>query len=316
MKRKDAGKKPGQTACATVISAHGRHVIARHDDGSLWQVFSRGKKQETAVGDRVMLEPSASEQAWVAGIEPRRNLLYRSDEQRTKLFAANLDLVVLVLAPSPPLSPELVLRTWVACRAADIPLLLVINKTDLLNSNERLDLQVLHLLPVDQADAPQTLNISLLDKPQEALTALTGQLQGKVSLVLGQSGMGKSTLVNLMVPDARAQTGEISEALNSGRHTTTHTRMHMLPGGGALVDSPGFQAFGLSHLKADTLDQVFEWMLRERANCRFYNCKHVNEPGCGVIAAENAGRLDPAWRAFYLSLHEETRQARKRDLLG
>lgn len=263
-----------------------------------------------------MLEPSAANQAWLSGIETRRNLLYRSDEQRTKLFAANLDLVVLVLAPSPPLSPELVLRTWVACRAADIPLLLVINKTDLLNPQERLDLQVLGLLPTDRADAPLTLSVSLLEKPQEAIAALSEHLNSKVSLILGQSGMGKSTLVNLLVPNAGAQTGEISEALNSGRHTTTSTRMHMMPGGGALVDSPGFQAFGLSHLKADTLDTVFDWMLRERVNCRFYNCKHVNEPGCGVIAAEMAGRLDPSWRSFYLSLHEETRQARKRDLLG
>ncbi len=268
------------------------------------------------MGDRILLDPSAPGQAWVAGIQPRRNLLFRSDEQRTKLFAANLDLVVLVVAPSPPLSPELVLRTWVACRAADIPLLLVINKADLLNPDERLDLQVLHLLPVDPADAPQTLSISLLERPEQAASDLGEQLNGKVSLILGQSGMGKSTLVNLLVPDAGAQTGEISEALNSGRHTTTHTRMHMLPAGGALVDSPGFQAFGLSHLKADTLDGVFDWMLRERSNCRFYNCKHVNEPGCGIIAAELAGRLDPAWRSFYLSLHEETRQARKRDLLG
>lgn len=288
--------------------------MARHDDGSLWQVFSRSKKQEMAVGDRVMLEPSSADQAWVAGIETRRNLLFRSDEHRTKTFAANLDQIALVVAPSPPLSPELVLRTWVASRAADIPLLLIINKTDLLTPGERLDHSVLALLPVDPGEAPQCLSVSLTADPDTARNTLLAHLAGKTSLVLGQSGMGKSTLVNLLVPEAQAQTGEISAALNAGRHTTTHTRLHDLPGGGALVDSPGFQAFGLSHLSAAELDSVFGWLLKDGSNCRFYNCKHVNEPGCGVIAAEAAGVLNPAWRAFYLALQQESRQALRRKM--
>lgn len=309
-KQATARTSQASEACAQVIASHGRHILARHDDGSLWQVFARGKKQETAVGDRIRLEPSAPGQAWVAGIEPRRNLLYRSDEMRTKLFAANLDRVVLVVAPSPPLSPELVLRTWVASRAAGIPLLLVINKADLLGPDERLDLHVRHLIPEAAETAPEIVQISLKTHPEEALATLQSKLGGYTSLILGQSGMGKSTLVNLMVPEAGIQTGEISLALNSGRHTTTHTRLHDLPGGGALVDSPGFQAFGLSHLSAQDLDDVFDWMLRERTQCRFYNCRHVNEPGCGVIAAEQAGRIDPAWRSFYLALQQESRQAR------
>lgn len=264
------------------------------------------------MGDRIMLEPSAPGQAWLAGIEPRRNLLYRSDEHRTKVFAANLDLVMLVLAPSPPLSPELVLRTWAACKAESLPLLLVINKVDLLADGQELGQQVLALIPDSPQERPQVIYTSLLDKPDLAHQTLLTHLAGRSTLVLGQSGMGKSTLVNLMVPDAQAQTGEISAALNSGRHTTTHTRLHQLPDGGSLVDSPGFQAFGLSHLGAETIDQVFNWMLRDRVNCRFYNCQHVSEPGCGIIAAEKAGVLPANWRAFYLSLQQESRQARRK----
>ncbi len=117
-----------QKAQATVIATFGRHALARDDAGAKWQVFTRGKKLELAVGDRVALEPSAEGQAWVSAIEVRKNLLYRSDEHKMKVFAANLDWVVLVVAPSPPLSPELVLRTWVASKAAGLPLILLLNK--------------------------------------------------------------------------------------------------------------------------------------------------------------------------------------------
>lgn len=311
MKKRSSAPKREVTPQATVVASHGRHVLARHDDGSLWQVFSRGKKQEATVGDRVALEPSATDQAWLAAIAERTNLLYRSDQHRTKVFAANLDLVVLVLAPSPPLSPELVLRTWVACRVAGIDMLLLINKTDLLAPGQDLAADVLRLLPADPSHPPETLQTSLISDPDASRERLLKRMAGRQTLVLGQSGMGKSTLVNLLIPDAQAQTGEISSALNAGRHTTTHTRLYAVPGGGTLIDSPGFQAFGLSHLSAAEIDGAFEWMLGFGGECRFYNCKHINEPGCSVIAAEVGGKLDPAWRAFYQSLQAESLQARR-----
>jgi ribosome biogenesis GTPase len=303
---------PEQAQADTLVTAtHGRHALALRDDGSIWQVFTRGKKQEIAVGDRIALEQSAPGQAWLKSTQTRRNLLYRSDEHRTKVFAANLDQVILVLAPSPPLSPELVLRTWVATQAERIALILLLNKSDLLGPDDVMPARLQSLLPTPPEQRPLIIKTSIRHDPQQAHAQLQSLLADKTTLVLGQSGMGKSSLINLMVPDAQAAINEISLALNSGRHTTTHTQLHHLPAGGALIDSPGFQAFGLSHLREDTMAEIFDWMLRHREQCRFYNCKHISEPGCGVLAAQDAGIIRTEWLSFYHALQQDRRQAQR-----
>ena len=288
---------------ATVIASFGRHCVARDTHGKQWQVFGKGKKTDVAVGDAIRIEPSGEEQAWIADIGERRNLVYRSDEFRTKQFAANLDQVMLVLSVSPPYSPALVCRTVVACQVANIPLVVLLNKTDLIENIAQETERLRTWVPKQTEIKPLCLhNNSMRQRAQ--LLDLT---QDKSTLVLGQSGMGKSTLVNLLVPSAQAATAGISTALNSGKHTTTTTLMHDLPEGGHIIDSPGFQAFGLAHLTQAEIQSAFPDIADYALECRFSNCLHQQEPGCSVMAAVDGGVLSADRLNLYQQLLAERR---------
>ncbi|HZZ03705.1 ribosome small subunit-dependent GTPase A, partial [Paraburkholderia sp.] len=230
-----------------VIAAHGRHYMVAPEDGSpMLQCFPRGKRSEVAVGDRVIYEPTSADQGVIVEIGERRNLLYRSDQYKSKLFAANLDQLLVVLATEPHFSEDLLGRALVAAEAHELKPLIVLNKIDVVGelAGARMRLERYTALGYT------VVEVSIKTQPDAARAALIEHLQGHSTLLLGQSGMGKSTLVNLLIPDAEVATREISTALNSGRHTTTFTRLYPLPGGdgGALIDSPGFQEFGLHHL--------------------------------------------------------------------
>ena len=239
-----------------VIAAHGRHYMVAPEDGSpMLQCFPRGKRSEVAVGDRVIYEPTSADQGVIVEIGERRNLLYRSDQYKSKLFAANLDQLLVVLATEPHFSEDLLGRALVAAEAHGLKPLIVLNKTDVTGALEgaRKRLESYRALGYTVVEA------SIKTQPDAARAALIEHLHGHSTLLLGQSGMGKSTLVNLLIPNAEVATREISTALNSGRHTTTFTRLYPLPGsdGGALIDSPGFQEFGLHHLTEGRLERAF-----------------------------------------------------------
>lgn len=287
-----------------IVAAHGRHYTVELADGSTRQCFPRGKKSGPAVGDHVLVQPQGDAEGVIERIEPRRNLLYRSDDMRTKQFAANVDQLLVVVAVEPAFSPELIGRALVAARHADIAPLIVLNKADLTQGFEQALAKMHALASVYQPPIPVVPTHAL--DAQATVAALLPHLRGKCSLLLGQSGMGKSSLLNALVPQARAATQEHSIALDAGRHTTTSTRLYHLPGGdGVIIDSPGFQNFGLYHLSAGDIERGFPEFAQHAAQCRFYNCTHRHEPGCGVLAAIDHGAIQPERHELYMRLLAE-----------
>ena len=277
-----------------VVAAHGRRFLI--DDGeNIVECVTRGRKSDIVCGDRVDFNLTHVDNGVIENVAPRRNLLYRSDEFRSKLIAANLDQAVVVVAAVPYFREELLIRCLVACESADIPVLIVLNKADLPET------QALHrhLETYARLGYPQITVSARGD-----LTELQTLLGGKTSVLVGASGVGKSTLLNHLIPDAGAATGEISLALDAGKHTTTQARLYHLPtaGGGDLIDSPGMQEFGLQHLTAAALMDAFPEIRGRAGQCRFYNCRHLKEPGCAVLAAVQAGDMLPNRLRVYQSL--------------
>ncbi|BBO59547.1 ribosome small subunit-dependent GTPase A [Mycoavidus sp. B2-EB] len=288
-----------------ITAAYGRHyLIELENHGGLLQGFPRGKKNEAAVGDKVICERRSNNQGVIVEILPRRNLLYRSDLFKTKYLAANLDQLLIVLATEPYFSEDLLGRALVAAQANQLTVLIVLNKTDLTAqlANTRARLNVYRGLGFE------VLETSVCAHPQATHKQLVDRLAGRATLLLGQSGMGKSSLVNLLVPEAQAATREISTALKTGKHTTTLTRLYTLPEGGVLIDSPGFQEFGLHHLPEETLVRAFVEFQPFLAGCRFYNCRHLHEPNCAVLAALERGEIAPARHALYMQLLTEKKR--------
>ncbi len=286
---------------ALVVACHGRHLMIERPDRTRLHAHLRGKRNDAVVGDHVHWRASG-DGAVVEGVLERRNLLFRQDEWRIKSFAANLDQVVLVLAVEPVFSERLLARSLVAAGHADIPVVVVLNKSDL----PGLDLALQRLSSYRAMGLPVTV-CSLGARPQQAREQLAPLLDQRTSLLLGPSGSGKSTLVNLVVPEARAQVGEISRALASGRHTTTSTTWYWLGGSaqGALIDSPGFQEFGLHQVAASDLAGLMPDLQRHEGHCRFSNCSHRAEPECSVRAAVDSGQLPAQRYRLYLEFHEE-----------
>ncbi|MDR1935133.1 MAG: ribosome small subunit-dependent GTPase A, partial [Candidatus Accumulibacter sp.] len=232
----------------TVVAAHGRHYLVETPGGVL-PCFPRGKKSHLACGDRVSITRSNAAQGVIDAILPRRTLLYRSNALRQKLIAANVTQVIVVVAAEPPFSPELLSRCLVAAESQGIGTLIVLNKCDL---EDRLAAAEALLAPFSRLGYP----ILRLCARRDA-DALRPPLAGQATVLVGQSGVGKSTLVNALVPDAKARTREISQALGAGRHTTTHATLYRLPDGSSLIDSPGLQEFGLHHLSPQELEHGF-----------------------------------------------------------
>jgi len=289
-----------------VVASHGRHVLVEDAQGQRLICHPRGKKNTPVVGDRVQWEPTGDEGS-IVRIDERRNLFYRQDEIRTKSFAANLDHVLILIAAEPEFSENQLVRALIACEAERITPIIGLNKSDLVEPFERAWSRLLPYQKMGYGVLPLSLRLSS-DVDREHLLQ---HLQGKTTLVLGPSGAGKSTLINLLVPGAQAQTGEISQALNSGRHTTTATTWYWVDRerGTALIDSPGFQEFGLHHIEPTSLASLMPDFRARVPECRFYNCTHLHEPSCGVLAAVG-GEITPARHRIYAELFEELSQTR------
>lgn len=287
----------------TVIAAHGRHYLVQTGSTRL-QCVTRGKKSDVAVGDIVTLKQTSPDQGVIESINERKTLLFRSDQYKSKLLAANVTQLFIVVATEPGFSDDLVSRALVAAEAAGITAHLILNKIDVVEllpkTRERLAMYARLGYPIHE--------VSARGVPEQTHEILTPLLQGQSTILIGQSGMGKSSLINLLVPDAELATREISAALDSGKHTTTFTRLFMLGNDASVIDSPGFQEFGLYHLTEGMLERAFREFMPHLGNCRFYNCHHLNEPGCAVLAAVEQGEIAPMRHALYQQLVHESSQ--------
>jgi ribosome biogenesis GTPase len=298
-----------QCSSGLVVATHGRHLIVEDDQGQRLTCHPRGKKSEAVVGDRVQWQPTqeGADEGVVVAVEERRNLLYRQDEWRSKSFAANLDQLLMWIAVEPVFSEAQLTRALISAESAGIPATIVLNKIDLPGAPTARE----RLLPY-RAMGYKVVELSLKKEIEAAREQVGPLLNGKASLVLGPSGAGKSTLINTLLPNARAETQEISLALNSGKHTTTSSLWYWLDDTrtSAVIDSPGFQEFGMHHIPPTELARWMPDIAKYMNDCRFHNCTHRQEPGCAVQAAVERGEVSPIRLSLYTDLFDELSRPR------
>ena len=268
-----------------VIAAYGRHYLVETGDGGRYACFPRGKKSAVACGDRVQFAQTADTQGVIESVEARATLFSRSAAHRQKLIAANVSQLAIVVAAEPSFSEELINRCLVAAEDQDLRSMILLNKCDLepaaRAARVRLD-------PYFQAGY-EVRELSALAGAESLRPLLAGQ----ATVLVGQSGMGKSTIINALIPEAQVATREISVFLASGRHTTTQARLHRLDANSTLIDCPGLQEFGLHHLSPQDIESGFVEFRSFLGQCRFQDCRHLREPGCALSRAAAEGAIHP-----------------------
>lgn len=284
-----------------VVACFGRSYRIELADGTQLECATRGKKSDVACGDQVNIQKSGDNSGVIDSIVPRKTLLYRSDAHHQKLIAANVTQAIMVVAAVPSFYRDLINRCIAACVHAGIAPLIVLNKSDLpetaaawasLGPQRNLGYPVLRL------------------SAKQDVSPLLPLLEGHTSVLVGQSGMGKSTLVNRLVPGAAVRVAETSLALDSGKHTTTGARLHHINANSHLIDSPGLQVFGLHHLSLEDTAQAFVDFRPWLGQCRFRDCTHRVEPGCAIDQACTAGHIDPTRLASYRALASDIARAK------
>jgi ribosome biogenesis GTPase len=297
-----------------IVRNTGSWYTVKTDDGQLFDCKVKGtfrlkgirSTNPVAVGDRVTITPSPDGQtALIEDIEDRRNYIIRKASNLSKqshIIAANVDMAALVATIAhPETSTTFIDRFLASAEAYRVPVLLIFNKTDLYNEEE---LRQMHeLVSLYKSIGYKCLTCSA--EKGNGIDELQAELMGKTTLLSGNSGVGKSTLLNLLVPDAEAKTAEISAAHDAGMHTTTFSQMFFLHQGGALIDTPGIKGFGTFDMEREEVSHYFREIFKTSADCRFGNCTHTHEPGCAVLQAVAEGKIAESRFNSYLSMLED-----------
>lgn len=297
---------------ATVIESTGSRYRLMDEDGAFIDARLRGKLRlegrrttnPVAVGDTVFYEEAPGGEIVVSGIAPRRNYIIRRASNLSKeahVIAANLDqalIVVTLFAPTTRI--EFIDRFLVTCEAYNIPAAIVLNKLDMAS---RMPEELDEFHDIYRKAGYRVIDISATGGA--GMEELSETVRGKVTLLAGNSGVGKSTIIKALSPEADIRIGKISEHHLKGMHTTTFARMYPLDGGGAVIDTPGIKGFGLIDIEDSEVFRYFPDFLRYASGCQYYNCTHIHEPGCAVVEAIRNGKLSLSRYESYLKILEE-----------
>ena len=280
----------------TVVAAYGKRFQVELPDKKRISCVTRGKKTDLACGDIVTIELTDKHEGVIENTLARKTLLYRSNAFKSKILAANVTQIIIVLATQPSFYEALLNRCLIAAEAANIKPLIVLNKCDLADDNNAKQKLALYT-----SLGYQVLTLSA----KEDISSLKPYLQDEASILVGQSGMGKSTIINSLLPDEDVRTREVSHTLDSGKHTTTAAHLYHIDAHSQLIDSPGLQEFGLHHLSTDELEHAFIEFRPYLGKCRFNNCKHLQEPECAIKDAVTSGHISSERLAIYQMLRTE-----------
>lgn len=284
----------GETQDGVVVTRYSMHADIEDTQGDIFRCNLRRTLSSVVVGDHVVWRKGHEQLQGISGVveavQPRKNELSRPDYyDGLKVMASNIDRIIVVSAVLPALSLNIIDRYLVICENARIPAVIVLNKVDLLSEEDRQWAEA--QLDIYNKLGYQTLMISA--QTGENMDKLTALLAEGTAIFVGQSGVGKSSLVNHIIPEVKAQTGEVSSTSGLGQHTTTSSRLYHLPQGGNLIDSPGIREFGLWHLEPDQITKGYREFQYFLGTCKFRDCKHLTDPGCALREAVEQGKIHP-----------------------
>ncbi|MDG9671126.1 small ribosomal subunit biogenesis GTPase RsgA [Hahella sp. CR1] len=273
--------------------------------GQIFRCYVRANIDSLVTGDQVIWRAGPDNSGVIVARQPRESALKRPDKfGQLKPIAANIDQILIVIAAEPEPHHNLVDRYLVASEAVGIPPLIILNKQDLINDANRDTLQQFK-------DQYQQLGYDWIDastNTQSGLDDLKRHLAHKTSIFVGQSGVGKSSLIKMLLPDEDVKVGDLSENVRKGTHTTTTAKLFHLPSGGDLIDSPGIREFGLWHIDERTLEDGFVEFRPHLGHCRFRNCRHLQEPGCALQSAQESGEILCSRMESFLRIRESLQE--------
>ena len=274
-----------------VVTRYGQHLLVEAEDGTLFQCTGRQNIELSVAGDQVVFQTISDEEGVVTALLPRENELRRSE----KLIASNVDELYLVVATEPHYQFELIDRYLIMAENAGLPIELIVNKIELDDLEQiKSDFAMYERIgyPVNYISVKQNIGIQELQQ----------RLVDQTNIFLGQSGVGKSSLINALIPDLNLRVNAISDKSKLGKHTTTNTTLYHIPSGGDLIDSPGVREFQLENLSEREILSGFKEFQAYLGRCKFRNCAHVNEPNCAIKGALEAGEIHPKRYESYLEL--------------